>query len=133
MHPKGKGRSYSNPFPLSTAFEPIPPITTPVYTPAPIVLPRKHFDELLPHELQLHILVCLVDLHEEEHARRERDGKWTVLKASSSKNKWVGREQGVRELVRLSRVSIYALLSARRKCVTRPLHVGVQVVDSPGL
>ncbi|ETW86857.1 hypothetical protein HETIRDRAFT_377477, partial [Heterobasidion irregulare TC 32-1] len=100
----GKGRSYSNPFPLSTAFEPIPPITTPVYTPAPIVLPRKHFDELLPHELQLHILVCLVDLHEEEQGRRERDGKWTVLKASSSKNKWVGREQGVRELVRLSRV-----------------------------
>ncbi|THH12282.1 hypothetical protein EW146_g7756 [Bondarzewia mesenterica] len=103
-HAKNKSRSYSNPFPISSIFDEVPPVTAPAYTPAPVVLVLKSFDEVLPRELRLHIFDCLVQIHEEEHALREREGKWTVLKAASSKHKWVGRDQGVRELVKLSRV-----------------------------
>ncbi|KAI0316486.1 hypothetical protein OF83DRAFT_1060254 [Amylostereum chailletii] len=100
---KGKGRSNSNPFPFPSAFEVVPPVLSDVFTPIPIALPRNSFDERLPRELQLHVLACLVQIHEDDHARRVQDGRWTAIKAS--KHKWVGRDQGVRELVRLSRVS----------------------------
>ncbi|TFY82856.1 hypothetical protein EWM64_g1162 [Hericium alpestre] len=101
---KGKGRSNSDPFPLPSAFDVVPPSTADVFTPLPSTRVRDYFGELLPRELQLQVLGRLVQVHEEDHARRMSDGRWTALKAASSKKKWVGREQGVRELVRLSRV-----------------------------
>jgi hypothetical protein len=65
------------------------------------------FDGMLPRELRLRIFGFLVQIYEEDHARRVREGRWTANKAS--KHKWVGRNQGVRELVRLTRVSIRSI------------------------
>ncbi|KAI0068055.1 RNI-like protein [Artomyces pyxidatus] len=99
---RGKGRSNSDPLPLPHAFDVIPPSTADVFTPLPSPTPRNTFDTQLPRELRLRIFGCLVQIHEVDHARREREGRWTAIKAS--KHRWVGRDQGVRELVRLSRV-----------------------------
>ncbi|KII93961.1 hypothetical protein PLICRDRAFT_100731 [Plicaturopsis crispa FD-325 SS-3] len=98
-----KGRSYS--YPLSgSALDYIPTAPeTDVF--GPILIPRNSFDEMLPRELQLHVLMSLIGLHEEEHRRTVREGKWTATKATSRKNKWVGEARGVRELLKLSRVS----------------------------
>ncbi|TFY71187.1 hypothetical protein EVG20_g1828 [Dentipellis fragilis] len=101
---KGKGRSNSDPFPLPSAFDVVPSSGEDVFKPVLSLVLRNQFDEMLPRELRLHVLACLVQLHVDDHARRIKDGKWTVNKATSSKNKWVGRDQGVRELVRMSRV-----------------------------
>ncbi|KAG5219624.1 F-box/LRR-repeat protein [Salix suchowensis] len=65
----------------------------------------NYFDEALPRELKLCIFQALVHLHEEDYSRAVRDGTWSMMKASSSKGRWVGRERGARELVKLSRVS----------------------------
>lgn len=100
---KGKGRSLSSPFPLS-ALDIIPTVPQDVFTPIPII-PRNFFDEVLPRELQLRVFLSLISLHEIEHERTILDGEWSVSRASSSKNKWVGREKGFRELVKFSRVS----------------------------
>ncbi|PSS29659.1 hypothetical protein PHLCEN_2v2807 [Hermanssonia centrifuga] len=101
-----KGRSYSSPLPFQTsAFDIVPLAPADLCEPPPPVL-TNHFDEYLPHELKLQVLTALVDLHIIEHEKRLRDGKWTVLKASSSKSKWVGKERGFRELFKLSRVGI---------------------------
>jgi len=100
---KGKSRSYSSPLPLS-ALDIVPSATTNIFTPIPII-PRNYFDEVLPRELRLRILSSLLSLHEEEHDRIVREGYWTVMRASSSKNKWVGRNKGIRELVKFRRVS----------------------------
>ncbi|KZT08566.1 RNI-like protein [Laetiporus sulphureus 93-53] len=102
---RSKARSYSSPLPLpSTALDLIPITTTDIFKPIPIVLPN-HFDEYLPSELKLRVLVSLVELHEAEHSKHIDDGKWTVRKAVSHRNIWVGRDKGVRELFKLSRVS----------------------------
>lgn len=100
---KGNGRSYSSPLPLS-ALDIIPTALTDIFTPIPII-PRNYFDEVLPRELRLRVLSSVVALHEAEHDRDVREGYWTVMRASSSKNKWVGRDKGVRELIKFSRVS----------------------------
>ena len=100
---KGKGRSYSSPFPLS-ALDIIPSPPTNIFVPIPII-PRNYFDEELPRELRLRVMTSLIALHEAEHDRIVREGKWTVIRASSSKNKWTGRDKGIRELVKFSRVS----------------------------
>jgi hypothetical protein len=68
------------------------------------VIPN-HFAQL-PSELQLRVFSSLVVLHELEHAQCQAQGRWTVLKASSSRNQWVGQERGMRELVKFSRVSV---------------------------
>ncbi|KAI0962374.1 hypothetical protein AcV7_001231 [Taiwanofungus camphoratus] len=100
-----KGRSYSSPLPLpSTALDLIPVTTTDIFKPVPIIIPN-YFDEFLPRELRLQVFIALVELYGAEHQRNVRDGKWTVRKAIWSRNKWVGREKGVRELFKLSRVS----------------------------
>ncbi|KAI0049278.1 RNI-like protein [Auriscalpium vulgare] len=101
--PVKKGRSNSSPFPLPAAFDVVPPSTGDVFTPLPTIVPQNAFDNVLPRELRLQILGLLVHIHEEDHARRVLDGRWSAIKAS--KHRWVGREQGVRELVRFSRVS----------------------------
>jgi F-box/leucine-rich repeat protein 2/20 len=98
-----KGRSKSSPFPLS-ALDYIPVTTTDIFSPIPVVI-RNYLDELLPQELRIQILASLVILHEMDHLRAIKEGRWTVAKASSSRNRWVGRDKGIRELVRLSRVS----------------------------
>ena len=82
----------------------IAPECTDIFTPLPIVIPN-YFAQL-PRELQLRVLSSLLVLHELEHARCKAQGQWTVLKASSSRNQWVGQERGIKELVKFSRVSV---------------------------
>jgi F-box and leucine-rich repeat protein 2/20 len=104
---KANVRSYSDPFPSPHVFDVVPTDPLDVFVPIPIVDPPNLFDGLLPRELRLRIFSFLVEIHEEDHARRIREGRWTANKAS--KHKWVGRNQGVRELVRLSRVSMRSI------------------------
>lgn len=76
------------------------------------------FDELLPREVKLTIFAWLVRVHEMDHERLVNAGadgisaktksgsvKWTAHKAGIGRNKWVGRDKGIRELVKLGRVS----------------------------
>ena len=76
------------------------------------------FDELLPREVKLTILAWVVWIHEMDHKRlvnvspddvtaKTRSGsmKWTAHKAGMGRNKWVGRDRGIRELIKLGRVS----------------------------
>ena len=97
------GRSYSLPLPQSF-LDIIPPECSDIFTPFSTVIPN-HFAQL-PSELQLRVFSSLVVLHDLEHARCEAQGQWTALKASSSRNQWVGQERGIRELVKFSRVSV---------------------------
>jgi len=76
------------------------------------------FDELLPREVKLTIFAWVVWIHELDHERlvnaspgdvtaKTRSGsvKWTAHKAGMGRNKWVGRDRGIRELIKLGRVS----------------------------
>ncbi|KAJ7805147.1 hypothetical protein B0H14DRAFT_3091628 [Mycena olivaceomarginata] len=96
--PALKGRAHSSPFPIS-ALDLIPVSTGDVFDPIPLFV-LNYFDDVLPRELRVYILRSLITVHEADHARALRDGQWTVNKASSSKNKWVGRDKALRELVR---------------------------------
>ncbi|GLB43491.1 putative leucine-rich repeats, outliers [Lyophyllum shimeji] len=98
-----KGRSNSSPFPIS-ALDYVPLPSTDIFTPFPLVV-KNYFDDVLPHELRLQIFEALIARHEADHIRAIADGRWSVAKAASSKSRWVGRDKGVRELVKLSRVS----------------------------
>lgn len=106
---KANGRSYSDPFPFPRAFDVVSTDATDTFVPIPVVVPPNLFDGMLPRELRLRIFGRLVGIHEEDHERRVREGRWTAIKAS--KHKWVGRDQGIRELMRLSRVSTRAITS----------------------
>ena len=104
--PRTKGRSYSSPLPLpSVAFDVVPLAPADIFAEPKEVVP-SYFDDWLPKELKLHIFALLVELFEGEFEKRVASSKWTAHKASSSRNKWVGRDKGVRELVKLSRVRI---------------------------
>ncbi|PBK76896.1 RNI-like protein [Armillaria solidipes] len=96
---KGKLRSNSSPFPFSI----LDLATTDHFVPLSLTIP-SHF-EALPRELRLRVLLAFLDVHKEDHEKDLMQGQWTVMKASSSKNKWVGRDRAMRELVKLSRVS----------------------------
>lgn len=96
---KGKSRSNSSPFPFSI----LDLATTDHFIPLSLTIP-SHF-EALPKELRLRVLLAFLDVHKEDHEKDLMQGQWTVMKASSSKNKWVGRDRAMRELVKLSRVS----------------------------
>ena len=101
-----KGRAYSSPLPLPlVAFDYIPLAPADIYEEPPDPKP-SHFNDWLPHELKLQILASLVQLFEQEFEKRVADGKWTAHKASSSRHKWVGKDKGIRELFKLSRVGI---------------------------
>lgn len=101
-----KGRAYSSPLPFPTfCFDDIVPLAPAELYEESTQEDRSYFEELLPHEVKLHILSSLVALHEEDFEKRVADGKWTAHKASSSRHKWVGREKGIREIFKLSRVS----------------------------
>ncbi|KAF8899217.1 hypothetical protein BD779DRAFT_1781522 [Infundibulicybe gibba] len=100
---RGKGRSNSSPLPFS-ALDYVPIASTDIFTPIPIITPN-YFDEVLPQELRIRILNALVILHETDHQKLASDEHWTANRASSTKNQWVGRARGMRELVKFSRVS----------------------------
>ncbi|KAF8559938.1 RNI-like protein [Imleria badia] len=101
---RGNRRSYSSPFPKS-AFDVVPQVDLEdKFIPLPLHA-RDLFDEMLPRELRLRVLSALISLHEADHEQLKKSGKWSVLVASSSKNRWVGRNRAMRELVKLSRVS----------------------------
>lgn len=99
---KGKSRSMSPQYPLS-ALDFVPITSTDIFQPFPLVI-QNHFDFSLPKELQLQIFRALVHLHEQDHVRLVSSGRLTAAKASSSRNRWVGKDKGIRELFKLSRV-----------------------------
>ena len=101
---KTNGRSNSDPFPLPYAFDLVSPDTSDAFAPITVINRPNLFDGILPREIRLRIFGFLVKIYEEDHARKISEGRWTANKAS--KNKWVGRDRGIRELVRLRRVSM---------------------------
>ncbi|KAK0481806.1 hypothetical protein IW261DRAFT_1334115 [Armillaria novae-zelandiae] len=101
---KGKSRSNSSPFPSSILDLATTVSSTDCFVPLSLTIPTSYF-EALPRELRLRVLLAFLDVHEEDHEKDLVQGQWTVMKASSSKNKWVGRDRAMRELVKLSRVS----------------------------
>lgn len=102
-----KGRSYSSPLPLPqrSVLDLVPLGPVDIFEPLPPVFPA-YFDDYLPRELKLHVFAALLDLHEADFDKRVKDGKWTAIKASASRNRWTGRDKGLRELFKLSRVCI---------------------------
>ncbi|KAJ7508584.1 hypothetical protein B0H11DRAFT_1848201 [Mycena galericulata] len=101
--PPMKARANSSPFPAS-ALDLIPTSTRDVFAPIVLVV-QNYFDDVLPRELQVKILLSLIAVHEADHTRALKDGTWAMAKATSLRNKWVGRDKALRELVRFSRVS----------------------------
>lgn len=104
---KANGRSYSDPFPLSCAFDVVSLNASDAFVPITVINPPNLFDGILPREIRLRIFGFLVKIHEEDHARKVDERRWTANKAS--KQKWVGRDRGVRELIRLRRVSMRSI------------------------
>jgi F-box and leucine-rich repeat protein 2/20 len=97
--PKLKGRSHSDPLPTaSTALNDVFRAISPRY--------RYSFQESLPREIKIQIFASLVQLHEDDHQRLLSQGKWTARAAFAPRNRWVGRERGLRELIKFSRVSM---------------------------
>lgn len=97
-----KHKTRSKSYPISV-LDFIPITSTDVFLPIPIIVPN-YFDLILPKELRLHILRSLVVLHELDYERSVRQGRLTAGRASSSRNRWVGKDKGIRELFKLSRV-----------------------------
>ena len=101
---KEKIRSKSSPCPLS-ALDFIPNNSTDTFQPLPIIV-LNYFDLVLAKELRLRILRALVELHEEDFLRSIHEGRLTMAKATSSRSRWIGRDKGIRELFKLSRVCL---------------------------
>jgi F-box/leucine-rich repeat protein 2/20 len=101
---KPKGRSRSSPYPISV-LDIIPDASTDIFQPLPIVIPN-YFDLVLPKELRLHILRALVDLHQDDYQRSILQRRFTMARATSSRGRWVGRDKGIRELFKFSRVCL---------------------------
>lgn len=99
---KTNGRSNSDPFPLPYAFDLVSPDTSDAFVPITVINRPNLFDGILPREIRLRIFGFLVKVHEDDHERKISEGRWTANKAS--KSKWVGRDRGIRELIRLRRV-----------------------------
>jgi hypothetical protein len=80
-----------------------------------VVITLNRFNDKLPRELQLAVLKALVEVHEEEHQRAVRgecsEHVWSVRAAG--KTRWVGRDKGLRELVKFTRVGYYNYLLFR--------------------
>lgn len=104
-----KGRSYSSPFPLASSPLDIVPITPTELSRPILVNVPNYFDDHLPRELRILVLAALVHLHEAEHRQTVASGKWTAFRAGLSRNRHVGAEKGIRELLKLSRVGILPL------------------------
>ena len=142
---KAKGRSYSSPFPLPSSgpISALDIISTPqldVFEPLRLDLDTDAedveeikgalFDELLPREIKLTIFLWVVWVHERDHERLVNAGpdgvaaktksgsvKWSAHKAGTGRNKWVGRDRGLRELIKLGRVSSNSLLRRRQSLI----------------
>ena len=99
---KGQSRSMSSPHPTS-ALDFVPITSTDIFQSFPIVI-QNYFDLSLPKELRLKIFRDLVHVHERDHLQLVSSGRFTVAKASYSRSRWVGRDRGIRELFKLSRV-----------------------------
>ncbi|KAI0001735.1 hypothetical protein BJV77DRAFT_958340 [Russula vinacea] len=84
---KANGRSYSDPFPLSCAFDVVSLNASDAFVPITVINPPNLFDGILPREIRLRIFGFLVKIHEEDHARKVDERRWTANKAS--KQKWV--------------------------------------------
>lgn len=84
----------------------IPDTRLDVHQPIPFIRPNG-FDHKLPRELRLHILHVLISTHEQDHVKTQTDIRWSLSKACSSRNRWVGRDRGFRELIKFSRVRSY--------------------------
>ncbi|KAF9055955.1 RNI-like protein, partial [Panaeolus papilionaceus] len=100
---KTKTRSKSSPYPTS-ALDFIPVTSSDVFQPLPLII-RNYFDLILPRELRLAILRSLIHVHEADLQRAIEEGRFNMAKAASSRGRWVGRDKGIRELFKLSRVS----------------------------
>ncbi|PPQ71648.1 hypothetical protein CVT24_007839 [Panaeolus cyanescens] len=100
---KSKTRSKSSPYPIS-ALDYITITSSDVFQPLPLVV-RNYFDLILPPELRLSIFRSLIDVHEADLQKAIEEGRFNMAKATSSKGRWVGRDKGIREIFKLSRVS----------------------------
>ncbi|KZS91626.1 RNI-like protein [Sistotremastrum niveocremeum HHB9708] len=89
---KGKGKATRNDLSASNTRSPRPST-------------YSHFDHALPSELKLQIFRSILEIYQESYEARDSDPKWTLARAVSTRERWNGREMGVRALVRLSRVS----------------------------
>jgi hypothetical protein len=111
---KEKGRSQTTPvtFPFVVTQEEI--ISAPTIEPEAMpeavetsVKPVEEvslFETMLPREARLFVLAQLVLIHQEEFELRLKERRWSV--AHASRERWVGKDAGMRELVKLSRVRI---------------------------
>ena len=99
---KGQSRFILSPPPFS-ALDFVPISSNDIFQSLPIVI-QNYFDFSLPKELRLLIFRELVYIHEREHLRLVSSGRFTATKASYSRSRWVGRDRGIRELFKLSRV-----------------------------
>ncbi|KAL5534041.1 hypothetical protein ACEPAG_501 [Sanghuangporus baumii] len=63
------------------------------------------FEFMLPKEMKLHILRSFLRLHEADGKLLVNSSGWTALHAGRKENRWVGKDKGFIELIRLSRVS----------------------------
>ncbi|KAE9409191.1 RNI-like protein [Gymnopus androsaceus JB14] len=99
---KTKGRSNSSPLPIC-ALDYIPVLSEDAFV--PITFSRNLFDEVLPRELKLQIILSLVALHKSDQLKLISQAEWSVTRAISSKNRWMGKDKAIRELIKLSRVS----------------------------
>ena len=99
-----KGRSYSSPLPLSVSLLDIVPVSpADVLNVTPIIKPC-HFEDWLPRELKLQVFRTIVEIFQDDFERRTENGKWTAKHAGYSRNRWVGRDKGIKELFKISRV-----------------------------
>ena len=105
---EGKSHYISSSYPLS-ALDLVPNTFTDIFQPLPIVI-HNYFDLSLPKELRLQIFRDLIHVHERDYLGLVGSGHLTVAKASSSRSRWVGRDRGIRELFKLSRVCFRAYL-----------------------
>ena len=99
---RGQPRFTLSPRPL-LALDFVPITSTDIFQSFPIVI-QNYFDFSLPKELRIQIFRDLVHVHEREHLQLVSSGRFTATKASHSRSRWVGRDRGIRELFKLSRV-----------------------------
>ncbi|KAJ7597327.1 RNI-like protein [Mycena floridula] len=102
--PSAKGRSYSTPS-YPSILDLVSYQELDLCVPAQAARKPAYFDDMLSKELQLQVMSALLDIHEAGHRKIQEQGLWTLHKAVSSASKWVGRERGVCELLKLRAVS----------------------------
>lgn len=98
----GVSTSRITPVDIDAYMRPVTATEPDSYVPEP---PQDLFDSKLPRELRLDIFAILVLLYEAEGDAMIRSTDWTTSKASSKTHRWIGRNEGLVELVKISRVS----------------------------